>query len=393
VRAAFKSSGLFLESSLAWGSVAPASAVGVPDLKAALIVLRQTLLSLGGGATAPESASARAAAAAQQPEQLAQVPPDISASGPAPEPRTTVSAAPAPSVISEIDVEDVFLPQARLPVADDFLESNGSDRIFAAAAMPPNAGAGMRAATTGAILNLVQEALHATPQKIGNAEKPVLEEEVTLNRLPSASEPQHAPRNDMAVARTSLPPPPVRGALPSAQPVASPSFAPDAPLAAAAHHLLDDTDAAIARQTLLQVASLPDRAVIAGPHTDQAAPRWNFEIPFATPAGTAIAQFEISRDGTGGATDPAKRVWRARFSLDLEPAGPIHALISLSGDRTSVRMWAERPATATQLRAGASQLSQALSRAELQPGDIVIRDGAPLQPKPAPAGHFLDRAL
>jgi hypothetical protein len=394
VRTAFKNSGLFLESSLASGFVAPWSAAGAPDLKAALIVLRQTLLSLGGGAAAPESASALAAAAAQQPQELAQVPPDISASGPAPEPWTTASPALAPSLISEIDVEEVFLPQARLPVADDFSESNGSERIFTAAAMPPNAGGGMRAAMTGAILNLVQEALQATPQKIGNAEKPTLEEEVTLDRLPSASEPQRASHNDeVATARTSVPPPPFRGALPSAQPVASPSFAPDAPLAAAVHHLLDDTDAAMARQTLLQVASLPDRADIAGPRTDQAAPRWNFEVPFATPAGTAIAQFEISRDGTGGATDPAKRVWRARFSLDLEPAGPVHALISLSGDKTSVRMWAERPATATQLRASASQLSQALSRAELQPGDIVIRDGAPLQSKPAPAGHFLDRAL
>ena len=36
---------------------------------------------------------------------------------------------------------------------------------------------------------------------------------------------------------------------------------------------------------------------------------------------------------------------------------------------------------------------QALSEAELQPGDIVIRDGAPPQPAPAPAGHFLNRAL
>jgi hypothetical protein len=197
----------------------------------------------------------------------------------------------------------------------------------------------------------------------------------------------------VVTARTNTPPPPFRGALPSAQPVVPPSIAPDTPLAATVHHLLDDTDAAIARQTLLQVASLLDRADIAGPRGDPAAPRWNFEIPFATAAGTAIAQFEISRDGTGREIDAARRVWRARFSLDVEPAGPVHALISLSGDRTSVRMWAERPATATQLRAGASQLSQALSRAELQPGDIVIRDGAPLQPSPAPAGHFLDRAL
>ena len=30
---------------------------------------------------------------------------------------------------------------------------------------------------------------------------------------------------------------------------------------------------------------------------DPTAPRWNFEIPFVTSQGTAMAQFEISRDG------------------------------------------------------------------------------------------------
>jgi hypothetical protein len=391
VKAAFKSSGLFLESSLASGSVAPSPAAGVPDLKAALIVLRQTLLSLGGP---PESAAAPAAPAAPQPQRPAQVSPDISATDPAPEPQFAASLALTPSLISEIDVEEVFLPQARLPVADDFSESNGTSRIFTAAPTPPNADAGTRTATIGAILNVLQEALQAIPQKAGNAAKRVLNEDVLLNPLPSANGPPRAsPNDDVGTVRTMIPPPPFRAALPTAQPVVPPSLTPDMPLAATVHYLIDDTDAAIARQTLLQVASLPDRADISGPRTDPAAPRWSFEIPFATPAGTAIAQFEISRDGTGREIDAAKRVWRARFSLDVEPAGPVHALISLSGDKTSVRMWAERPATATQLRAGASLLSQALNRAELQPGDIVIRDGAPLQPSPAPAGHFLDRAL
>jgi hypothetical protein len=388
VKAAFKNSGLFLESSLASGSAVPSSAATVPDLKAALIVLRQTLLSLGGAA-APESASAPATAAA--PQRPAQASPGISAAVPAPEPH--IAASLAPSLISEIDVEEVFLPQARLPVADDFSESSGTSRIFTGAPMPPNADTGARAAATGAILNLLQEVLQATPQKAGSLVQPMLDGDVPPESLPPANEPPRGRNDDLGLARTMTPPPPFRGALPSAQPVASPSFVPDMPLATTVHHLLDDTDAAIARQTLLQVASLPDRADIAGPRTDPAAPRWNFEIPFATPAGTAIAQFEISRDATAGETDAAKRVWRARFSLDVEPAGPVHALISLWGDKTSVRMWAERPATATQLRASASQLSQALSRAELQPGDIVIRDGAPLQQSPAPAGHFLDRAL
>jgi hypothetical protein len=389
VKAAFKSSGLFLESSLASGSAAPSSVAGMPDLKAALIVLRQTLLSLGSPS---ESASAPAAAPALQPQRPAQASPDTFAAGPAPEPQFAASSIPGPSLIPEIDVEEVFLPRARLPVADDYLESSGTGHVFSAP--PPQSGTGTRAATTGAILNLLQEAVQAIPQKAGNTAKLVLDENAPLDPLLPAYGQQRAPRNDdVATARTMTPPPPFRAALPSAQPAVPPSLTPDMPLATTVHHLLDDTDAAIARQTLLQVASLPDRAEIAGPRTDPAAPRWNFEIPFATPGGTAIAQFEISRDGTASEIEAAKRVWRARFSLDVEPAGPIHALISLSGDRTSVRMWAERPATATQLRAGASQLSQALSRAELQPGGIVIRDGAPLQPNPAPAGHFLDRAL
>ncbi|MFK4980084.1 flagellar hook-length control protein FliK, partial [Klebsiella pneumoniae] len=80
--------------------------------------------------------------------------------------------------------------------------------------------------------------------------------------------------------------------------------------------------------------------------------------------------------------DPATRAWRARFTLNVEPAGPVHALITLSGDKTFVRMWAERPATAQQLRDGVAELSQALARAELKPGDILVREGTPPQPAP-----------
>ena len=126
-------------------------------------------------------------------------------------------------------------------------------------------------------------------------------------------------RDDNVTVHTNTPPPPFRGALPSAQPIASPSIAPGAPLAASARHLLDDTNAAIARQTLLQVASLPGQVDRTASRLDPTVPRWNFEIPFVTPQGTAMAQFEISRDGAGNETEAAKRAWRARFSLDVEP--------------------------------------------------------------------------
>ncbi|NOJ38697.1 flagellar hook-length control protein FliK [Bradyrhizobium australiense] len=345
IKTAFQKSGIFLEASLASGTVSPS---GVPDLKAALIVLRQTLLSaLGVNST---SAPPAIPAVAQQA---------------APQAAASLAAPLSPTV----DMPEILLPQARLPAAENLA-------LPVHAARSPLAAALDAGPSSGATLNLLQEAL----QELG---LPV--------RLAAAS-PKDV-RGDVTF-HTNTPPPPIRGGLPAAQPIASPTIAPHAALEATAHHLLDDTDAAIARQTLLQVASLPDRIDNAAPKADVMAPRWHFEIPFVTPQGTAMAQFEISRDGGSEAVEAAKRVWRARFSLDVEPAGPVHALISLTGEKTSVRIWAERPATAEQLRAGTPQLSEALSRAELQPGEIVIRDGAPPQAAPAArAGHFLDRAL
>ena len=367
VQNAFEKSGILLEASLASGSVSQAS--GVPDLKAALIVLRQTLVASLGPAGAAEHPTAPATAlpgAATAPAAGSAAPQSAVASSP-----TLV-----PSLSADVEVSEILLPQVRAAAADDSVQPGSAARIVLPEAL---LNAGARTLTAGAALNLLQETLQPMPRIVGNAALPAA--------LPSNG------RGDNVTFHTNTPPPPFRGALPSAQPVAAPSIASNAPLSTTAHHLLADTDAAIARQTLLQVASLPDQVDTAGPRVDPSAPRWNFEIPFATPQGTAMAQFEISRDGGGNEVEAAKRVWRARFSLDVEPAGPVHALVSLVGDKTSVRMWAERPATAAQLRAGMAQLSQALSKAELHPGDIVIREGAPPQPAPARAGHFLDRAL
>src|SRR5829696_2845182 len=288
IKTAFQKSGIFLEASLAAGTVLPGS---VPDLKAALIVLRQTLQStLGSNATAAPSAGAQRAVPSQ-------------------------ASAPslAPSLSPNLDVQEIVLPQARLVSAENLALAGQAGRSPLAAALDAGPSA-------GATLNLLQEAL----QELGN---------------PAHAAATSKDGRGADVTFHANTPPPIRGALPAAQPIAQPTIAPHAPLETTAHHLLDDTDAAIARQTLLQVASLPDRIDTSAPKADLNAPRWNFEIPFATPQGTAMAQFEISRDGGSEGVEAAKRVWRARFSLDVEPAGPVHALISLSGEKTSVRLW------------------------------------------------------
>jgi hypothetical protein len=447
VQGAFQSSGLFLENSLASGS---ALASNVPDLKAALLVLRQTLtsaLSEGNtttGTATPVSSSTLQPAASPATAVIEATP---SSTATPSEPATTgsiatpaststsaspsastpqqgavltaavlveaneliagASASPA-SAAAELAPQETLLgaPLSALPtatatpaasaqgsaavVAQEIVELAAGSPTLTPTAVPTDAAA--RVAATSAALNLLQEAIQATPLAAANLSRLLTENGQALALLPVVTGARTLPIDDADFARTNLPPPPVNGALPAAQPVAPATLSAHMPLNTALQRLLDDTDGAIARQTLLQIASLPGQADPSASRIDASSPRWNFEIPFATPQGTAMAQFEISRDGGGREASAAKAVWRARFSLNVEPAGPVHALVSLNGDRTSVRMWAERPATASQLRAGVSQLTQALSRAELTPGDIVIRDGAPPQPAAAPAGHFLERA-
>ncbi|MCK1631919.1 flagellar hook-length control protein FliK [Bradyrhizobium sp. 162] len=345
IESAFQKSGLFLEASLAEGAT-PSSGT-MPDLKAALLVLRQTLTTLE--AIAPQAQGAALPAGTVATPQLTAA--ETQAALPATEPEIAQSPQMPRSVnIAASVLADIAggAPQAAVP----------------------------RAMTAGLAATLLQEITQGLPRMTGN--------------VPGSN--KAVPDGHIFEAAARATPPPVRGALPSPQFIASPSLVPDTSLAATVHRLLDDTDAALARQTLLQVASLPDRTDASGHKIDPSVRQWNFEIPFATPQGTAMAQFEISRDGGNESADPARRAWRARFTLNVEPDGPVHALITLNGDKTFVRMWAERPTTAQQLRAAIGELNQALTRAELKPGDILVRDGTPPQPAPARAGHFLDRA-
>jgi hypothetical protein len=193
--------------------------------------------------------------------------------------------------------------------------------------------------------------------------------------------------------RAATPPPPYRGAPTAAQPAAAPSITPDMTPHDIGKVLLNETDAALARQTLLQAASLPNQPGV-DPRLDPTnGPRWNFEVPFMTPQGWAVAQFEIARDGRNAPAEGLKPMWRARFSLDVEPIGPVHAQIALIGQRAAVTLWAERPDTSARLRDNAPALADALRQAELEAGDVLVRAGMP--PRPAEkvaSGRFLDRA-
>ena len=209
--------------------------------------------------------------------------------------------------------------------------------------------------------------------------------------LPTAAMAYGGP--EVAPGPPSQTPPPYAGAPTHAQPAAQSGLAAGADPHVIGHRLLTETGAALARTELLQIASLPE-AQVAGRPAEAQAQRWVFDMPFMTPQGPAAAQFEISRDGGGGAGGEGgrtvARTWRARFSLDVEPMGPVHVQVALTGDLARVSLWAERPASMARLRDGEDRLGSALREAALEP-EIAFHAGQPRAPAAAP-GQFLDQA-
>jgi hypothetical protein len=181
------------------------------------------------------------------------------------------------------------------------------------------------------------------------------------------------------------PAPPVAGALTAGQAATGPTLTAQTPADVMARALWQQAEAALARVQLSQAASLSKPGE---------AQRWAFETPIVTPDGTGVAQFQISRDGGGGGAGApggdAAPAWRARFSVDAAPSGPVHAAIVLSGGRLRVTLMAADDAARAALAAGQDELARRLAGED--GGEVAIRvlGGAP-EPAAPPPGQFVDR--
>ena len=187
-----------------------------------------------------------------------------------------------------------------------------------------------------------------------------------------------------------VPRPPERGRLPQAEAPKPASLTQDMAAEEVAQRLRSETDAALARLRLSQVASLPEvmeggRGRGEGAHTV-----WSFEIPLALAQGTAILQFLVERDGSA-ADQAGDTVWKLAFSIDLEPVGPVHAQLRLRGARIAATLWAERAETAESFRRRLDDLRRMLAEGAVEIGDIQVRAGRPRDRGPARAGRFVDR--
>jgi len=198
---------------------------------------------------------------------------------------------------------------------------------------------------------------------------------------------QTAPRPSSHREGPGRPPPPVRGAPTGGEGASRPSPEVHGSPAQVRARLRQDAESALARLALSQAASIPSRSAPTG---------WRLDLPVETPSGPGVGQFEISRDGGRGAADEGAPTWRARFSLDVEPGGPVHAEVSLSGGRTRVILWAERDGALRDLEAGRQDLVAALAGPNGADAAVRVMPGAP-PPSAAsgqaapPPGQLLDR--
>lgn len=423
LRQAVERSGVFLEASMARAAATPVQAGSprvpeVGDMKAALLVFRGALsawlakaspqvfeapgaesastLAAGEDAETPSPTSRRAAPSVPAPtiQRLASQRPATAANPAAIQPgleaapEASPAAAPRLQPTKAPDTQPEALP-ASAKAPEPLPEDEGLAARFGAFVAAPKPSAPAQTPVRAAMSALVQLGLIA--------EEALAEEPITGTPAePRPLTPGGYGAAPAEVARSKVPPPPYAGGPMAGQKPAAPELPIDQSPADLVRRLLKGTNGALARQDLMQIASLPEAHE---PETTEARPqqagRLNLDLPFMTPQGLAVAQFEISHDGGGsggGVVGPAERTYKVRFSIDLEPLGPVHALVTLTGSRTRVSLWAERAETIARLRAGEESLGAALRQAELSP-EVAVHSGAPISPSSAsPLGHFVDQA-
>ncbi len=180
--------------------------------------------------------------------------------------------------------------------------------------------------------------------------------------------------------------PPVKGALPQGQPPREALLAASLPDKDALATLRHDSEAALARISLSQAASLTEGAANpARPGQPPQPPVLHLEIPVQIAQHTAIMQMQIRPDPDDTPNTPRRAApgggWSVRFAMEAEPLGPVHAAITLreaqAGPHIGVQLWAERPAATALFASAAPQLKEALEASQFTVDGLTVSEGRP----------------
>lgn len=167
------------------------------------------------------------------------------------------------------------------------------------------------------------------------------------------------------------PPPPFSGIVPTPQASVQASLDLLNRLGNLRLDLLQQTEAALARVHLNQLASLPRE----GEHR---LVEWLFDIPVRRGNDVDFWSARLFRDTDGDtkARDTAPAQWSVQLAFDLPGLGPMQAQINLHGERVSTHFWATREETLPLVHGNLKALRRNMLEVGLEVGDIDCRLGA-----------------
>lgn len=165
-------------------------------------------------------------------------------------------------------------------------------------------------------------------------------------------------------------PPPLRDLAPRAVDSGAAQLPDD--VSGTVRQLASQTDAALSRIKLAQIASLPDA------DAQQAAPGLRLELPLLAGTELVMAQLRIAPDGRGARREH-KRGWSVKFAMNFAKGGEVGAEVGILDRTIDVGLWALDAGLAAQMRALLPELSRAIAESGLRPGRLSVRGGAPVE--------------
>ena len=135
--------------------------------------------------------------------------------------------------------------------------------------------------------------------------------------------------------------------------------------------LIRQTEGSIARVQLSQLASTPQDS-----NTPQS---WTFELPLRHGENIDVVQLRIEKDDSQEDEEKEPR-WQVTLTLDLPEIGTVYATITIQGERSSTRLWAEEKETALLIDNNLQLLRNALEKHGVNSGEISCHHGSPPAP-------------
>ncbi|WP_319496065.1 flagellar hook-length control protein FliK [uncultured Cohaesibacter sp.] len=177
--------------------------------------------------------------------------------------------------------------------------------------------------------------------------------------------------------------PPLKGAPLEGQAARLPTFLASDSNQVALSHVKSAVEAALARITLSQIASLRSASADQPSSGGHAVQTLHAEIPVAVANGTAIVQMTIQQDPTSpfeeGNEEPTQRGdrervgWIVHFAVDTEPVGTVSAVLQLRGQSVRLTLGASRAETLEIFEHGTPLLQAMLDEEGLTLAGLVFK--------------------